>query len=86
MALEGVELTLHGRPEFRLRGYSVTEDSTAVDISDSSGGVGQVTIELDENEHEGELDLYDLLTLHNEPLSLRDGANGVTSGVVRPSR
>lgn len=83
MAVEGVEVTLRGKPEFRARGYSVTEDSTAVDISDSSGGIGQMTVDLDENEFEGELDLYDLLTLHNEPIGLQDGANGVTSGVIR---
>lgn len=83
MALEGVEITLRDRPEFRARGYSVVEDSTPVDISDSSGGIGQMTVELDENEFEGDLDLYDLLTLHNEPIELRDGANGITSGIVR---
>lgn len=83
MAVEGVEVTLRARSEFRARSYSVLEDSTAVDISDSSGGIGQLTIDLDENEFAGELDLYDLLTLHNEPIELRDGANGITSGVIR---
>jgi hypothetical protein len=59
-----------------ITGYSVSEDATPIDASDSSGGVGQLNISLDEG-----VQVYSQLYL-NDFLDLEDGANGTTQGVV----
>jgi hypothetical protein len=59
-----------------ITGYSVTEDATPIDASDSSGGVGQINISLSEGD-----DVTTQLYL-NDLLDLEDGSNGTTQGVV----
>src|SRR5690606_22818778 len=56
-------------------GYSVTEDSTPLDPSDSTGGFGQISVEVREFD--------DMGTMLNEPLALIDGALGETVGTIR---
>lgn len=55
--------------------YSVVEDSTPMDPSDTTGGFGQITVTLPED--------ADTRGLMNEQLVLTDGALGETTGTVR---
>lgn len=59
-----------------ITGYSVTEDATPIDPSDSSGGVGQVNISLDEGSGVA-TQLY-----LNDFIDLEDESNGTTQGKV----
>jgi hypothetical protein len=73
----GVTLTLNGGPETNIVSYSATEDSTPIDPSDSSGGVGQISISLaDDMQRDGSI-LY-----INDDITLSDGINGTTTGKV----
>lgn len=55
--------------------YSAVEDSTPIDPSDTTGGYGQVTVQLD--------DRPEALTWGGRSLELRDGSEGVTVGTIR---
>ena len=74
----GVVLTVDGTEYLNQAGYSVTEDSTPLDPSDSSGGVGQFTVGISEE---------DVATnprfLRKKTATLVDGSQGTTTGVVR---
>jgi hypothetical protein len=56
--------------------YSVSEDATPIDASDSSGGVGQLNISLNENK------VLSTQLYLNDNVTLEDGVNGTTIGTV----
>lgn len=73
----GVTVSINGGPTSNITGYSVTEDSTPIDPSDSSGGVGQVNISLAEDEAADGSVLF-----INDSIDLEDGAQGTTVGTI----
>lgn len=75
MALVGVKLLLGGKRFRRAFGYSVVEDASPVDPSDTSGGTGQTTVSMAENN--------ETFFLLNKSLDLRDDALGTTRGIVK---
>jgi hypothetical protein len=77
-----IELTITGNGKFgghstSLINYSADEDSTPTDPNDSSGGYGQLTFEAVEDEDSDGSPL-----LINDGVTLSDGSNGRTGGVV----
>lgn len=70
-----VDVSIAGKPNWNASDYSVAEDSTPVDPSDSTGGVGQITITVPEN--------ADTKLFRNKALVLTDGAQGSTTGTIR---
>lgn len=70
-----VDLTIAGKPHWNASDYSVAEDSTPVDPSDSTGGVGQISVTVPESDR---TKLY-----RNKALILSDGAQGTTTGIIR---
>lgn len=70
----GVDILIGGKPRWDASAYSVTEDSTPIDPSDSSGGVGQFTFTVPEND--------DSKKSRGETVVLDDGSQGTTSGKI----
>lgn len=70
-----VDITIDGKPYWNADSYAVTEDSTPIDPSDSTGGVGQFTFSVPED--------ADSKTFRNKVVTLTDGTQGVTEGIVR---
>jgi hypothetical protein len=76
------EIAITGNGKFagarsNLVNYRVTEDSTPLDPSDSSGGVGSLEFSvLEDSDSEG------TILLLNDTVELTDGANGRTNGIV----
>lgn len=71
----GVTITIGDAPEFNITSYSVTEDSTPIDPSDTTGGVGQFTFGIDEDDKSK--------FLSNKSAKLEDGSQGTTLGTIR---
>lgn len=71
----GIKFFVGGIPFRKLLGYSVVEDSSPVDISDTTGGTGQTTISLEEDPA--------TRGWMNDRLELQDQALGVTRGTIR---
>ena len=73
----GVTVSINGGPTSNISGYSVTEDSTPLYPSDSSGGTGQINFSVAEDDSaEGSI------LFLNDPIVLTDGSNGYTSGRI----
>lgn len=70
-----VDIRIDGTPLWNNSGYSVIEDSTPVDPSDSSGGFGQISFDTDE--------MADARSLRGKVVDLEDGSQGTTAGIVR---
>lgn len=71
----GAQITINGGSKWSLADYSVVEDSTPIDPSDTSGGFGQVSVSLPET--------AELAGYMDKSIVLTDGALGETTGVVR---
>lgn len=77
-----VEVTITGNGVYagsksNISNYSVTEESTPVEASDSSGGTGQITFSVVEDAAR----LGSMLLLNDE-ITLTDGSRGLTKGTV----
>lgn len=70
----GVDLTISGDRFLSSYPYSVTEDSTPIDPSDTTGGVSQFSISVDE--------WADIRDSDGDIVTLADGAQGTTTGTV----
>ena len=77
MAAAGVDITIGGKPYWSASTYSITEDSTALDPSDSIGGYGQLSLTL--------RDSPELKAISGKEVLFTDGAQGQTSGIARGS-
>lgn len=71
----GVDVFVDGKPFWSSGAYSVVEDSTPVDPSDSTGGYGQISTSL--------RDSKGAKALLGKRLDLTDGQQGETTGVIR---
>lgn len=69
-----VNVRVPGKDTSNIKSFSVQEDATPIDPSSSSGGVGQITVGLD--------DFPDAPRLIGD-LILTDGSRGKTSGTIR---
>lgn len=67
--------------ETNLTAYSVSEDSTPIDANDSSGGTGQATFTLTEDDSS-----TGSILLYGDTVELEDGSNGRTAGRVSSIR
>lgn len=77
-----IELSISGNGKFgghstSLLSYSAQEDSTPINPDDSTGGYGQLTFSAVEDE-----DADGSILLINDTVTLTDGSNGNTGGVV----
>ena len=70
-----VDLRINGALVTNASGYSVTEDATPVDPSDTTGGVGQFTVAMEEDANSK--------TLTDKTVQLIDGSQGSTTGTAR---
>lgn len=71
----GVDVQIDGSPIWNVNTYSSVEDSTAVDPSDTTGGFGQISIST--------RDSPAAKVYIDKVLSLTDGANGETTGIIQ---
>lgn len=70
----GIDIKINGKLEQFASAYSVQEDSTPVDPSDSSGGVGQFTFTVPTRD--------DTKMLRGKVADLEDGSQGTTQGTI----
>lgn len=75
MSGTGVDVTIGGLPVWNTGAYSITEDSTPTAPDDSSGGYGQIQLPI--------RDKAGVKSLSGKALTLEDGSQGKTSGIVR---
>lgn len=74
MAVVEVSLPIIGKTT-NIRGFSVQEDATPIDPSSSTGGVGTITVNVNEEGADYPLLIGDVV--------LADGSRGRTSGIIR---
>jgi len=70
----GVRVTVNGNLETTLADYSVTEDGTPLNGDDSSGGIGQITLQADTKS--------DSIFLPNTDVAVADSLRGNVTGTV----
>lgn len=71
----GIMLKIDGKPQWSAGGYSVVEDSTPIDPSDTTGGYGQLTFTMPENR--------DTKRLRGKVAQLDDSFYGQTQAVIQ---
>lgn len=77
-----VEVTVNGNGKYagsksNISGYSVTEESTPTEVTDASGGVGQINFTVIEDTSR-----FGSVLLLNDEITLDDGARGQTRGKI----
>jgi hypothetical protein len=69
-----VTLSVNGGAKANITSYSVTEDSTSIDATDSSGGVGQANVVIANSDY---AELY-----INDSIAIADTVNGAIKGII----
>lgn len=79
----GISASIGEEPDDRelqgLSGYSITEESTPVDPSDTTGAAGRFTL----NFFRGQLSAKDARLMNRKTIRLEDKAQGFTTGIAR---
>ena len=75
MAGTGADIFVDDVPQWNASGYSVEEDSTPADPSDTTGGFGRITVPIP--------DRPEIKRWGGKILRLEDGAEGTTTGTIR---